>query len=114
MPRLFVCWTLAAVLIILGGGQLEYLPGLRDQGTSVSLLPLCPCVHKLVIDKHNIPAGLITLFWLLGEKKYVASVKRMLLRKLVQTSYMFGRLLGQNITRHVGKGAEHRSLSRDS
>lgn len=79
-----------------------------------STLPLCPCTHKFVIDKQNISSGLITLFWLLEEKKYVASVKRMLLRKLVQTSYMFGRLLGQNITGAVGKGAEYRSFSRDN
>lgn len=81
---------------------------------SGSLLTLCPCIHRFIIDKQNISSGLITLFWLLGEKKYVASVKRMLLRKLVQTSYMFGRLLGPNITRAVGKEAEYRSFSRDN
>lgn len=80
----------------------------------VLCLPLCPCIHKFVIDKQNISSGLITLFWLLRGKNYVASVKRMLLRKLVQTSYIFGRLLGQNITRAVGKGAEYRSFSRDN
>lgn len=67
-----------------------------------SSVPLSPCVHipKSIVNKCHVPAGLVLfkiflfLFLALGEKKYVVCVEKMLLRKLVQTSYMLGRLWG--------------------